>query len=51
MAPEDIEVEFLAFQESWRDDVLLREADIKAEYQDFCDAQRDAYLDELEAGE
>lgn len=47
MGPENINAEFLAFEESRRDDHLLREAEIKAQYRDYCDGLRDSYLDEV----
>jgi hypothetical protein len=43
--------EYLNFLDGQREDHVLREAEINALYQDHMDGMRDAYLDELEAGE
>lgn len=42
--------EYLAFLEDQADARRLRDAEIKEQYQDYCDGLADAYLDELEAG-
>lgn len=49
--PLDSNPEYLAFLDGQRADHVLREAEINALYQDHMDGMRDAYLDELEAGE
>lgn len=43
--------EYLAFLEDQADAQRLLDAEINAQYQDYCDGLADAYLDELEAGE
>lgn len=46
-APLTPDPEYLVFLEGQRDEYLLREAEIKAQYQDYCDGLREAYLDEI----
>lgn len=41
--------EYLDFLDGQLHVYLIQEDEIKAKYQDLCDAQRDAYLDNLEA--
>ena len=42
--------EYLAFLEDQADARRLRDAEIKDEYQNYCDGLAEAYLDGLEAG-
>lgn len=39
--------EYLVFLEGQLEEHLLAEAEIKAQYQDYCDGLRDAYLDQI----
>lgn len=50
-APLTSDPEYLNFLDGQLEDHLLDQDEINSQYQDFCDGQRDAYLDELEAGE
>lgn len=45
--PLNSDPEYLNFLDGQLEDHLLAEAEINAQYQDYCDGQRDAYLDEL----
>lgn len=51
MTSPDIEAEYSAFLEDQADARRLLDAEIKEQYQDYCDGLADAYLDELEASE
>lgn len=48
MKREDIEAEYLAFQESASSAARMAEAEIFQEFLDHEDGRRDAYLDSLE---